>query len=44
MRKVNRLSFKELMEKNKEELMNNQKELNKIKDKLEEKLEKMVKN
>ncbi len=45
MRKINRLSYQELIEKNKEELLSDKKALDKLTEKLEAKLEKnMLKN
>lgn len=39
MRKINRLTFNELIEKNKEELLSDQKALDKLKERLDEKIE-----
>lgn len=42
MRRLNKLNFQELVEKNKEELMNDQKAWDKLKDKLDEKIEEKI--
>ena len=44
MRRINRLSYKELLEKNKEELMNDQKAMDKLKEKLDDKIEEKLVN
>lgn len=39
MRRINRLNYKDLIEKNKEELMSDQKAFDKLKEKLDDKIE-----
>jgi len=44
MRRINKLNFEELVEKNKEELINDKKAMEKLKEKLDEKIEERMFN